>query len=104
MQRPKLPLRDLFWLVALAALALGWYREHVSLRRALHETKYDLLEARQRQAQAEIMASNSLAMQSFSRPIAPTSTTTPIKRPPLTEAELNAALEQAQWWDRVVTP
>jgi hypothetical protein len=97
MQRPKLHLRDLFWFVALVALALGWYQKHRALRRELHEVKYDLLQARQSVIQTDFMTGYSLQPRGMT-----------IKqqqpRPPMTEAEIDAALQLIGDWDKATNP
>jgi hypothetical protein len=46
MPRPKLNLRDFFWLAALVALALGWYCDRRALRREVLKLSEDLHDAR----------------------------------------------------------
>jgi hypothetical protein len=45
MSRPKLNLRDFFWLVALVALALGWYCDRRALWRQTQQQGEDLRRA-----------------------------------------------------------
>jgi hypothetical protein len=96
MQRPKLHLRDLFWLVALTALALAWYQERRALRAELHEVKYDLLEARQSVIRTSFMSGYSVQFSEATIKQQP--------RPPLSEAEIDAALQLLGGWDQATNP
>ncbi len=43
MKLPQLTLRDLFWLVLVCALAVGWWVESTGLRRQLREANEKLV-------------------------------------------------------------
>jgi hypothetical protein len=89
MSRPKLNLRDLFWLVALAALSLAWYQDRQASRRALYEVKYDLLQSRQSSLHVSLMGSSYLR---------PPGQLTKAARPTLSEAEIDAGLQLINEW------
>jgi hypothetical protein len=87
MPRPKLFLRDFFWLVALAALGLAWHQERQATRKSLYQVKYELLQARQAQHVWNYAIYTGYAANPSPPAISTTMTTT------MTEAQIDEALK-----------